>query len=79
MQMATSDSLVSAESALAGIVEIERDGMIHRGAYRTAAAIVTVTYGSEVRQMQMRRRTDTPHGVAQVLLRQIVAKMSQNV
>jgi hypothetical protein len=76
--MATSD-LVSTELAPTGIVEIERNGMIHRGTYRTAAAIVTVTYGTEVRQMQMRRRSDTPHGIAQMLLSEIVATIHRRI
>jgi hypothetical protein len=49
--------------------------MIHRGTYRTAAAIVIVSYGGQERQMQMRRHTDSPLGVAQMLLRAIVAKV----
>jgi hypothetical protein len=65
--------------APAGTVEIERNGMIHRGTYRTAAAIVTVTYGGQVRQMQMRRRIDTPHGIAQILLREMVAKVHETI
>jgi hypothetical protein len=72
--MAPSD-LGSTEFAPAGIVEIERNGMIHRGTYRTAAAIVTVSYGGQERRMQMRRRTDTPHGIAQMLMRELVAKI----
>jgi hypothetical protein len=58
-------NLVSMDFAPAGTVEIERNGMIHRGTYRTAAAIVAVTYGGQVRQMQMRRHTDAPYGIAQ--------------
>jgi hypothetical protein len=76
--MANSD-LVSTEFVSAGIVEIERNGMIHRGTYRAAAAIVTLTYGCEVRQMQMRRRSDTPHSIAQMLLQEIVAKIHQRI
>jgi hypothetical protein len=71
--------LVSTDFALAGIVEIERNGMIHRGTYRTAAAIVTVSYGGQTRQMQMRRRTDTPQGIAQMLLREMVAKVHESI
>jgi hypothetical protein len=71
--------LGSTQSALAGIIEIEHNGMIHRGLYRTAAAIVTVTYGGQVRQMQMRRLTDTPHSIAQMLLRGTVAKVHESI
>jgi hypothetical protein len=76
--MATSE-VVSREFAPSGIVEIERGGMTHRGEYRTAAAIVTVTYGAHRRQMQMRRRTDTPFGIAQMLLRDIIAKLHEGI
>jgi hypothetical protein len=69
----------STKFAPAGTVEIQDTGMIHRGTYRTAADIVTVSYGGQERQMQMRRRTDTPLGVAQKLLREIVAKIYDNV
>jgi hypothetical protein len=65
---------VSTEFAPTGIVEIERNGTIHRGTYRTAAAIVTVSYGGQERQMQMRRRTDTPQAIALMLLRDLVDK-----
>jgi hypothetical protein len=75
--MATTD-LVSTEF-FSGIVEIERDGMIHRGTYQAAAAIVTLTYGCEVRHMQMRRRSDTPYSIAQMLLLEIVAKIHQRI
>jgi hypothetical protein len=71
----TPSDLGSTEFAAAGIVEIERNGMIHRGTFRTVAAIVTVSYGGQERRMQMRRRTDTPHGIAQTLLRELVAKI----
>jgi hypothetical protein len=70
---------VSTEFAPTGIVEIERNGMVHRGTYRTAAAIVAVNYGGQVRQMQMRRHTDTPLGIAQMLLRELVAKIHESV
>jgi hypothetical protein len=79
MQMGPSDHFVSPEFAPTGIVEIERNGMIHRGTYRSAAAIVTVSYGGQIRQMQMRRRTDTPQGIAQMLLREMVAQIHEAV
>jgi hypothetical protein len=53
--------------------------MIHRGTYRAAAAIVTVSYGGQTRQMQMRRRTDTPQVIAQMLLREIVAGIHESI
>jgi hypothetical protein len=76
--MATSE-VVSTEFAPTGIVEIERGGMIHRGTYRTAAAIVTVSYGGQEKQMQMRRRADTPQGIAQMLLREIIAEIHESI
>jgi hypothetical protein len=62
-----------------GTVEIEHNGMIHRGTYRTAAAIVTVSYGGQERHMQRRRRDETPLGVAQKLLREMVAKAHESI
>ena len=78
VQMATLE-VISTEFAPRGTVEIEHSGMIHRGTYRIAAAIVTVSYGGQERQMQMRRRTDTPQGIAQMLLREIVARIHESI
>jgi hypothetical protein len=76
--MGSSDHF-SMKFAPTGTVEIEHNGMIYRGTYQTAAAVVTVSYGGQERQMQRRRRTDTPLGVAQKLLREMVAKAHESV
>jgi hypothetical protein len=62
-----------------GIVEVERQGMIHRGQYRTDGAVVTVSYGAQVRRLKMRQRDDEPYLVARLLLREIVAEVHENL
>jgi hypothetical protein len=62
-----------------GIVEVERNGMIHRGQYRTDGAVVTVSYGAQVRKLKMRRRDDEAYIVARLLLRDIVAEVHENI
>ena len=65
----------STKFAPTGTVEIEHNGLVYRATYRTTADIVAVSYGDQEWQMQMRRQTDTPLGVARIVLRAIVAKL----
>jgi hypothetical protein len=65
--------------ASTGIVEVERNGMIHRGQYRTDGAVVTVSYGAQVKKLTMRRRDDEAYIVARLLLREIVAEVHENI
>jgi hypothetical protein len=44
-----------------GVVEIERDGMIRRGEYRTDGTVLTVSYGGQARRLRMRQRADELH------------------
>jgi hypothetical protein len=62
-----------------GIVEVERNGMIHHGQYRTDGAVVTVSYGSRIKRVPMRRRSDEPHVIARRLLREIIAEIHKPV
>jgi hypothetical protein len=60
---------------MSGIVEVERGGMIFRAAYTTEGKVVTVTYGSIVKKLTMRRDTDEPSSVARQLLIKIIAEI----
>jgi hypothetical protein len=53
--------------------------MIHRGQYRTDGAVVTVSYGAQVKKLTMRRRDDEAYIVARLLLREIVAEVHENI
>jgi hypothetical protein len=59
------------------VVEIERDGMIRRGEYRTDGAVLTVSYGGQSRRLRIRQRDDEVHIVARMLLREIVFTEAQ--
>jgi hypothetical protein len=61
------------DDGMTGIVEVERDGMIYRAQYVTEGKVVTVTYGSIVKKLTMRRDTDEPSSVARQLLLKIIA------
>jgi hypothetical protein len=62
-----------------GIVEVERNGMLHRGTYRTDGALVTVSYGAQVKTHRMRPRSDEPHVIARRLLREILAEVHRTL
>jgi hypothetical protein len=71
--MATND-LIST-----GIVEVDRDGLVHRGQYRTDGTELVVTYRGRVRRTEMHGRADMPHAIARMLLREIVAEIHTRV
>src|SRR4029450_7490226 len=62
-----------------GIVEIERDGMIRRGEYRTDGAVLTVSYGGQARRLRMRQCADELPLVPRVLLREIVTEVQRTL
>jgi hypothetical protein len=57
------------------IVEVERDGVVYRAEYVTDGKVVTVTYGTTVKKLAMRRDTDEPSSVARQLLLKIVTEL----
>jgi hypothetical protein len=71
--MATND-LIST-----GIVEVDRDGVVHRGQYRTDGTELVVSYRGSTRRTEMHGRADMPHAIARMLLREIIAAMSAQV
>ena len=71
--MATND-LIST-----GIVEVDRDGLVHRGHYRTDGTELIVSYRGRVRRTEMHGRADMPHAIARLLLREILAELPTRV
>jgi hypothetical protein len=60
------------------IVEIEREGMIHRGYYQTDGAVVIVRYGGQEKRLKIRQH-DEPHVIARQLLRAIIIEIHKFV
>jgi hypothetical protein len=69
--------MTTGELVSTGVVEIERDGMIRRGEYRTEGAVLTVSYGGQSRRLRIRQRDDEVHIVARMLLREIVTEVQR--
>jgi hypothetical protein len=69
--------MATGELVSTGVVEIERDGMIRRGEYRTDGTVLTVSYGGQVKKLRMRQRDDEAHIVARMLLREIVTEIQR--
>jgi hypothetical protein len=65
------------DDGMAGIVELERDGMIHRARYWVEGAVLTVRYGVKTKQAELRHRDDS-YAVAQGVLRDILAELYDN-
>jgi hypothetical protein len=65
------------DDGMAGIVEVERDGMIHRAQYRVEGAVVIVSYGVKTKQAELRHGDDS-YAVAQGVLRDILAELYDN-
>jgi hypothetical protein len=63
---------------MAGIVEAERDGKIHRARYWVDGTVVVVSYGAKVKQCGSREGEDS-YAVARRLLREIVAELHDNI
>jgi hypothetical protein len=59
---------------MAGIVEVERDGMIHRARYWVDGTVVIVSYGAKTRQCELSKGRDS-YAVAQRVLGEIVAEL----
>jgi hypothetical protein len=71
--------MTTGELVSTGVVEIERDGMIRRGEYRTDGAVLTVSYGGQARRLRIRQRDDEVHIVARMLLREIVTEVQREL
>jgi hypothetical protein len=59
---------------MAGIVEVEYDGMIHRARYWVDGTVVMVNYGAKEKQSGLRERENS-YDVAQRLLQEIIAEL----
>jgi hypothetical protein len=61
---------------MAGIVEVERDGMIHRARYWVDGAVVIVNYGAREKRRALCEHEDS-YGIAQRLLQEIIAELHE--
>jgi hypothetical protein len=61
---------------MAGIVEVDRDGMIHRARYWVDGAVVIVNYGAREKRRALREHEDS-YGIAQRLLQEIIADLHE--
>jgi hypothetical protein len=59
---------------MAGIVEFECDGMIHRARYWVDGAVVIINYSGKTKQCELRKGGEC-YALAQWLLRAIVAEL----
>jgi hypothetical protein len=71
--------MATGELVSTGVVEIERDGMIRRGEYRKDGAVLTVSYGGQVRKLRIQPRAQDLHIVARMLLREIVTEVQRTL